>query len=73
MKAIKLKKDAIIPKKQNKNSPGYNLYSSVDLTLMKNRFTIDTDIIIEIPEGYYGKITSKIIYLRIIQLILLKL
>ena len=59
MKVIKLKKDAIIPKKQNENSPGYNLYSSVDLNLMKDKFSIDTGIIIEIPKGYFGKIVSK--------------
>ena len=60
IKVKKLSEDAIIPTRANSTDAGLDLYSTQDLiVLKKTRAMIRTNISLEIPEGYYGRIAPR--------------
>jgi len=49
-----------LPIKGTKDSAGYDLFSFEDLVLQPNNiYKISTDIFLDIPKGYFGKIESR--------------
>jgi dUTP pyrophosphatase len=60
LKIKKLDENAIAPKKGSILAAGYELYSSEVGTIKpKERRLIKTSIVLEIPEGYYGRIAPR--------------
>lgn len=60
MKIILNSENATVPTKGTAQSAGYDLYAAESGTIFsKDRKMIDTGIIIEIPDGYYGKISPR--------------
>lgn len=57
LKVKKLSKNATIPTLGSKRAAGYDLYAPYDYTLAaKSRYKINTDISIQTPSGYYGRV-----------------
>ena len=55
-----LTKFATVPTKGSQYAAGYDLYSAYDYTIMaKGKELIKTDISVEIPIGYYGRIAPR--------------
>ena len=60
IKIKKLSENAIIPKNNGGKEAGYDLYSTEDGWLRPlERALFKTDIAMEIPEGYYGRIADR--------------
>jgi len=56
----KLSELAIVPSRKSTMAAGYDLYSAYNYVLKPNRrVLVKTDIGLEIPEGYYGRIASR--------------
>jgi len=56
----KLSTNATIPTLGSKYAAGYDLYSAYDYkVLAKSKCLIKTDIAVEIPKGYYGRIAPR--------------
>jgi dUTP pyrophosphatase len=52
--------DAYVPTRQSKSAAGFDLYSSENtVVLSKERKLVNTDCIIKIPDGYYGRIAPR--------------
>jgi len=60
IKTIKLKDDAIMPKKSSENAAGYDIFANEQVSIEPgDRSKISTGIAMEIPKGYYGRIASR--------------
>lgn len=60
MKIKRLNSNALIPKKGSEFAAGYDLYASEAGTIKpRERRLIKTGIVLEIPEGYYGRIAPR--------------
>ena len=60
IKIKKLSPSAITPTRANESDAGYDLYASRDMVIgPMDRAVVPTDISIEIPEGYYGRIAPR--------------
>lgn len=59
-KVCKITNEARIPTKNSQHAAGYDIYCHHDVVLpAKNKTMIPTGLIMEIPEGYYGKLESR--------------
>ena len=60
LKYKKLSLDARAPTRADEHAAGYDLYSAEDIVLPSSKhLLIRTDIALEIPEGYYGRIAGR--------------
>lgn len=60
MEFKKLKDDAVIPSRATDYAAGYDLYSnSVNVVPARGKCLIFTDIMLQIPHGYYGRIAPR--------------
>lgn len=60
VKIKKLSKKAQMPKRHNKNDAAFDLYSTDDISIPPGKtLQIHTNISMEIPEGFYGKIETR--------------
>jgi dUTP pyrophosphatase len=60
IKIKKLSSSAITPTKSNESDAGYDLYATRDMVIgPMERAVVSTDISIEIPEGYYGRVAPR--------------
>lgn len=56
----RVSQDAQIPTKGTKGSAGYDLYAAHNAVIEPHgKALVSTDLIIEIPEGYYGRIAPR--------------
>lgn len=52
--------DGYVPKRAHPNDAGLDLYTPEDVVVPARGMTVvDTNVAMEIPDGYFGKITSK--------------
>jgi dUTP pyrophosphatase len=60
LRVKKLSDNATIPTKGSSSAAGYDLYSAEDVIVpFHERMLIKTDIAVEIPIGYYGRIAPR--------------
>ncbi len=60
LKIVKAKHGAIVPKRNTKYSAGLDLYSCEKIIIKaKKRKLVSTGIIMELPEGTYGRIAPR--------------
>lgn len=60
MEYKRLSDDAHVPTRASEYSAGYDLYSTgVHVIPPRGRYLIKTDIVLQIPHGYYGRIAPR--------------
>lgn len=60
LKVKLLSDNAFCPTRSNKTDAGLDLYASQDMTILtQSRAMIKTDLALEIPEGYYGRVAPR--------------
>ncbi|APG58224.1 dUTPase [BeAn 58058 virus] len=60
VKCMLVSNNGYIPTKSTPDSAGFDLYSAYDYDINpQERMLVKTDIVLEIPEGYYGRIASR--------------
>ena len=60
LKVKRLSENALLPKRASQGSAGYDLFSTKDTCIHGGeKKVINTDIVVEIPEGYYGRIAPR--------------
>ena len=56
----KLSEKAVIPKKGSKHSAGYDIHSSVDMTIKaKEKGLVKTSLAVAVPHGSYGRVAPR--------------
>ncbi len=56
----KLTDKAIIPKKGSKHAAGYDIHSSVDMTIpAKEKGLVKTSLAVAVPHGSYGRVAPR--------------
>lgn len=60
IKFKKLSKEAVMPTKAHPTDAGFDLYSSVTVTIPSGeRMLIPTEVAMEIPKGYFGAVVGR--------------
>lgn len=60
IKCVRKHPDAKVPSRSYECSAGYDLYSVENTVIMKrSRGAVDTGVVIEIPDYYYGRVASR--------------
>ncbi|QHR82561.1 deoxyuridine 5'-triphosphate nucleotidohydrolase [Brazilian porcupinepox virus 1] len=60
VKCYKLSESGKLPKRSSDNSAGYDLFSAYDYIINPSeRLLIKTDVVLEIPDGCYGRIAPR--------------